>query len=47
MKLTWRLGFYHGDIRRNAKSGFSIVTIDRVAIIFFELGVLKIFMQKF
>ena len=32
---------------RNANSDFSIVTMRRVAIMFFELGVVKNFMQKF
>ena len=35
------------NIRRNVNSDFSIVTMRRVAIIFFELGVVKNFMQKF
>ena len=35
------------NIRRNASSNFSIVTKRRVSIIFFELGVVKNFMQKF
>ena len=35
------------DIRRNVNSDISIVTMRRVAIIFFELGVVKNFMQKF
>ena len=35
------------NIRRNANSEFSIVTMRRVAIIIFELGVVKNFMQKF
>ena len=36
------------NIRRNINSGFSIVTMRRVAtILFFELGVPKIFVQKF
>ena len=34
------------NVRRNANSGFSIVTMHRVAIIFIELGVAKLFMQK-
>ena len=34
-------------IRRNVNSDFSIVTMRRVAIIFFELGVVKNFMQTF
>ena len=37
----------HGNIRGNVNSDFSIVTMRRVAIIFFELGVVKNFMQKF
>ena len=35
------------NIRRNSNSDFSIVTMRRVAIIFFELEVVKNFMQKF
>ena len=35
------------NIRRNVNSDFSILTMRRVAIIFFELGVVKNFMQKF
>ena len=35
------------NIRRNANSDFSIVTMRRVAIIFFELGVVKNSMPKF
>ena len=35
------------NIRRNVNLDFSIVTMRRVAIIFFELEVLKNFMQKF
>ena len=35
------------NIKRNVNSDFSIVTMRRVAIIFFELGVVKHFMQKF
>ena len=35
--VTWKY-----NIRRNANSDFSIVTMRRVAIIFFELGVVKI-----
>ena len=31
----------------HVNSGFSIVTMRRVAITFFELGVVKNFMQKF
>ena len=34
------------NIRRNVNSDFSILTMRRVAIIFFELGVVKNFMQK-
>ena len=34
-------------MRRNVNSDLSIVTIHRVAITFFELGVVKNFMQKF
>ena len=39
---TWK-----HDIRRNINSDISIGTIRRVTIIFFELGVVKNFMQKF
>ena len=35
------------NIRKNVNSDFPIVTMRRVAIIFFELGVVKNFMQKF
>ena len=35
------------NIRRNVNSDISIVTMRKVAIIFFELGVIKNFMQKF
>ena len=35
------------NIRRNVNADFSIVTMRRVAIIFFELGVVKNLMQKF
>ena len=35
------------NIRRNVNSDFSILTMRRVAIIFFESGVVKNFMQKF
>ena len=34
------------NVRRNVNSGFSIVTIRRVAIVYFELGVAKKFLQK-
>ena len=34
------------NIRRNVNSDFSIVTMRRVAIMFFELGVVKNFMQN-
>ena len=34
------------NIRRNVNSGLSIVTRRKVAIIVFELGVIKNFMQK-
>ena len=40
--LSWKY-----NIRRNVNSDFSIVTMRRVAIIFFELGVVKHFMQTF
>ena len=40
--LSWKY-----DIRRNVNSDISIVTMRRVAIMFFELGVVKNFMQKF
>ena len=39
---SWRY-----NIRRNVNSDVSIVTMRRVAIKFFELGVVKNFMQKF
>ena len=35
------------NIRRNVNSDFSIVTMRRVAIIFFELGVAKISCKNF
>ena len=35
------------NIRRNVNSDFSIVTMRRVAIVFFELGVVKNFMETF
>ena len=35
------------NIRRNVNLDISVVTIRRVAIIFYELGVIKNFMQKF
>ena len=35
------------NIRRNVNLDFTVVTMRRVAIIFFELGVVKNFMQKF
>ena len=34
-------------IRRNVNSDFSVVTMRRIAIICFELGVVKNFMQNF
>ena len=34
-------------MRRNVNSIFSIVVMRRVSIIFFEMGVVKKFMQKF
>ena len=39
---TWKF-----NIRRNVSSDFSRATMSRVAIIFFELRVVKSFMQKF
>ena len=39
---TWKY-----NISKNINSDFSIVTMRRVAIIFFELGILKNFMQTF
>ena len=36
-----------GNIRKNDNSDLSIVTMRRVAIICFELGVITNFMQKF
>ena len=35
------------NIGRNVNSDFTIVTMGRVAIIFFELGVVKKFLPKF
>ena len=35
------------NTNKNINSGFSIVTMRRVAIIFFELEVVKKFMQRF
>ena len=35
------------NIRQNVNSDISIVTMRRIAVIFFELGVAKNFMQKF
>ena len=40
--ISWKY-----NIRRNVNSDFSIVTIRRVAIISFELGVVQNSMQKF
>ena len=45
--LSQRILSWKYNIRRNVNSDFSIVTMRRVAIIFFELGVVKNFMQKF
>ena len=42
MFSAWRY-----NIRRNVNSDFSNVTIRSVAIIFFELGVVKNFMKTF
>ena len=42
MLFAWKY-----NIRKNVNSDFSIVTICRVAITFFELGVVKKIMQKF
>ena len=39
--LAWKY-----NKRRNVNSDFSVVTMRRVASIFFELGVVKNFMQK-
>ena len=44
-KNWWKPWKY--NIRKNVKSDIPIVTMCRVAIMFFELGVLKKFMQKF
>ena len=41
---TWAWKY---NIRRNVNSDFSIVTMRGVATIFFELGVIKNFMQTF
>ena len=35
------------DIRRDINAGLPVVTLRRVAIIFFEFGVVNNFMQKF
>ena len=40
--LPWKY-----NIRRNVSSDFSIVTMREVAIIFYELGVVKQFVQNF
>ena len=40
--ISWKY-----NIRRNVSSEFSIATMRRVAIIFFELGVVNNFMQTF
>ena len=40
--IPWKI-----NIRRNVNSDFSVVTMLRVAIIFFELEVVKNFVQKF
>ena len=45
--LSQRILSWKYNIRRNVNSDFSIVTMRRVAIIFFELEVVKNFMQKF
>ena len=45
MSLLVKLRKY--NIRRNVNPDLSIVTMHRVAIRFFELGVVKKFMQKF
>ena len=39
--MSWKY-----DIRRNVKSDISILTTCKTAIIFFELGWVKHFMQK-
>ena len=44
-KINFRAWKY--NIRKNVNSDLSIVTMRRVAIIFFELGVAKNYMQKF
>ena len=38
---------WKNNIRRNVNSDFSVVTMRRVAIMFFELEVVKNFVQKF
>ena len=45
--MFWRLGPWKYNIRRNVNSDLSILTMRRVAITFFELGVVKNFMPKF
>ena len=35
------------NIRRNVSSGFSVTTMREIAVIIFELGVVKHFMQKY
>ena len=42
MLIAWKY-----NIRRNVNSDRSIVTMRRVTTTFFELGVVKKFMQKF
>ena len=42
MTLSWKY-----NIRKNVNSDFFIVTMSRVAITFFELGVVLNFMQTF
>ena len=41
------LGPWKYNIRKSVNSDFSIVTMRRIAIVFFELGVVKNLMQKF
>ena len=42
-----RVGTWKYNIRRNGNSDFSIAAMRRVAITFFELGVVKNLMQIF
>ena len=44
---TILMSSWNYNTRRNINSGFSVVTMRRVAIIIFELGVVKNVMKKF